>query len=146
MNKGKAGTYMEYKDRKADFNNKKDFEEKATEQDYEELYAYFSNVPSATWDDKESRYYNFSRTSARILLDEKGYDIPKNKTSNSEEKSEKLNIQNKRLKVKKYTIYITDENIEKINALYEKYAEYELTPKQNILDAFLNFAFDEFEK
>lgn len=133
-------------DRKVDFKSKKEFEEKATEQDYEELYGYFSSVPSVAWDDKESRNYNFSRSSARVLLSEKGYDIPTSKTKENMSNNEKLNIQNKRLQVQKYTIYITDENMKKINSLYEKYAEYNLVPKQNILDAFLNFAFDEFEK
>lgn len=115
------------------FDKTKDFRERATKKDCQELLEYFKNTPSKEWEE-ESCPYGFSRSSAINLLREKGF------LEEREVEVPKLDICFGKLQVKQHTIYVTDEVWERMQHIYK---DYECVDKKNVLDAFLRKALDD---
>ena len=115
------------------FDKTKDFRERATKKECQELLEYFKNTPSKEWEE-ESCPYGFSRSSAINLLREKGF------LEEREVEVPKLDIHFGKLQVKQRTFYITDEVWERLQHVYEGY---ESVDKKKVLDASSRKALEE---
>lgn len=119
----------------AKFNNPKEFRNKATQADYENLLNIYLSAKSADWE-KYSEEYGFSRSSALALLREKGM-LEDTKTTDVE----RLQFREMKLDTKQRTVYVADDTWEKLQALYDVYPS---RSKNYVLDAIIQDACDRY--
>lgn len=124
------------------FSGTNDFRTNATDKDCEELYQYYIRTPSAAWNEEECPY-DFSRTSAKRLLTERGlFDAKEcNDCKGAKRELPIITKSRNKQKLKQRSISLTDATYQ---ALLNAYDDYDMIPNGLVAESILYAALKEY--